>query len=200
MYKKLCSSPEGAWQGHNSRLHQLAQRLLFVLAGSSADDLRRQIQFLKAENKILRTRFGKQIRLTPGERARLLKLGRPLGRAIRYLITIVTPITFARWLREDAGATAKVRPQKPGRPRTAQDIRNLVLRIARETSWGYTRILGELKKLGIRTVSRTTVANILREHGFDPGPKRGEGTWDEFLTLHAKTLWACDFLPRRVLT
>lgn len=149
---------------------------------------------------MLRTRLGKQIRLTPGERARLLKLGRPLGRAIRALITIVTPITFARWLREDAGATAKVRPKKPGRPCTAQDIRHLVLRIARETGWGYTRILGELKKLGIRTVSRTTVANILREHGFDPGPKRGEGTWDEFLTIHAKTLWACDFLPRRVLT
>lgn len=181
-------------------MHQLAQRLLFVLAGSSTDELRHQIQFLKAQNEMLRSRFRKQIRLTPGERSRLLKLGRPLGKAIRDLITIVSPTTFFRWLRQESGAIAKVRPRKPGRPRTSQDIRQLILRIASETDWGYTRVLGELKKLGINTVSRSTVANILREHGFDPGPQRGEGTWDEFLTMHAKTLWACDFLPRRVLT
>ena len=134
-------------------MHQLAQRLLFVLAGSSADDLRRQIQFLTAENEMLRSRLSTQVRLTPGERSRLMKLGRPLGKAIRDLITIVSPITFFRWIREDSGATAKVRPHKPRRPRTAQDIRQLVLRIARDTGWGYTRILGELKKLGIRCCS-----------------------------------------------
>jgi hypothetical protein len=38
------------------------------------------------------------------------------------------------------------------------------------------RVLSELKKFGIRTVSKTTVTNILREAGLDPGPKRGEGT------------------------
>jgi putative transposase len=64
---------------------------------------------------------------------------------------------------------------------------------------GYTRILGELKKLGIR-VSRSTVVNILKEAGLDPGPKRGEGTWDEFITRHAQTLWACDFFSARTWT
>ena len=39
-----------------------------------------------------------------------------------------------------------------------------------------------------------TVHKILIEAGFDPGPPRGEGTWDEFLKIHAKTLWASDFL------
>ena len=72
--------------------------------------------------------------------------------------------------------------------------------MARETGWGYTRILGELKKLGIRSVSRSTVRNILREGGFDPGPKRGEGSWSEFLQRHAATLWACDFFSTKVWT
>jgi putative transposase len=65
---------------------------------------------------------------------------------------------------------------------------------------GYTRILGELKKLGIRSISRNTVKRILKEAGFDPGPKRGEGTWDEFLKQHAASLWQCDFFSKRILT
>jgi putative transposase len=65
---------------------------------------------------------------------------------------------------------------------------------------GYTRILGELKKLGIRSISRNTVKRILRENGIDPGPKRGTGTWDEFLKRHALSLWQCDFLTQRIVT
>jgi putative transposase len=66
--------------------------------------------------------------------------------------------------------------RKPGRPRTPDDIRALVRRITRETGWGYTRILGEMKKLGIQTISRTTVINILKEHWLDPGPQRGQAS------------------------
>jgi putative transposase len=75
-----------------------------------------------------------------------------------------------------------------------------VLKIARENGWGYTRVLGELKKFGVHTVSRTTVKNILTDAGLDPGPKRGVGTWDEFVTRHAATLWASDFVSVRTLT
>jgi putative transposase len=57
-----------------------------------------------------------------------------------------------------------------------------------------------LRKLGIPNVSRSTVANILRTAGFDPGPKRGEGTWSAFLARHAATLWASDFISVRTLT
>jgi putative transposase len=90
--------------------------------------------------------------------------------------------------------------RKPGRPRTPEDIRRLVLKIARETGWGFARILGELRKLGIRNVSKTTVADILRGAGLDPGPKRGAGTWSDFVRRHAATLWACDFLSVRSAT
>jgi putative transposase len=176
-------------------------RLLATLAGSGRDDLRRQIQYLKAENEVLRARITGPIRVTPAERSRLVRLGRPLGTAIRSLVSIVKPATFLKWVR-DAGKRPKRRTatRKPGRPRTPEQIRRIVLRIARETGFGYVRILGELKKLGIGGVSRSTVVNILKQAGLPTGPARGERTWDQFLKAHAKTLWACDFLTMRVLT
>ena len=64
---------------------------------------------------------------------------------------------------------------------------------------GYRRILGELKKLRIK-VSRSTIARVLQESGFDSGPKRGEGTWHEFVQRHIKTLWATDFFTKKVWT
>lgn len=60
--------------------------------------------------------------------------------------------------------------------------------------------MGELKKLGITLPSRNTIKNILKDNGLEPGPERGEGTWDEFLKMHAATLWQCDFCGKRVLT
>ena len=75
----------------------------------------------------------------------------------------------------------------------------MVIKLASENDWGYTRILGELKKLGIQ-LGRSTVVGILKEQGLDPGPKRGEGTWSEFVRRHAETLWACDFFSKKVWT
>jgi putative transposase len=116
-------------------------------------------------------------------------------------VTIVSPRTFSRWLAGDA----KPRPKpdtgrKPGRPRTPEDVRALVLRLGQETGWGYTRILGELRKLGVRNISRQTVVNILKEAGLDPSPERRRGTWADFCKRHAATLWACDFLGVKSVT
>jgi len=72
--------------------------------------------------------------------------------------------------------------------------------MAKDNGWGLGRILGEFKKLGIRKISKSTVRNILKEHGFDPGPKRGKGTWDDFIRIHTHTLWSCDFFSKKVWT
>lgn len=106
----------------------LFHRFVEVLAGSTNQELRRQIQFLKAENQLLKSRVRGRIRTTATERARLLKLGRPLGKSIRDVITIVSPRTFAKWVSGEREATYKRKEKGPGRPQTAEAIRRLVLR------------------------------------------------------------------------
>ncbi len=76
--------------------------LLALIASVTDRELARYVEFLKEENKILRSRVPGQIRTKSYERDRLLKLGKPLGRAIEELLAIVSPSTFYRWLR-DAG-------------------------------------------------------------------------------------------------
>lgn len=128
---------------------------------------------------MLRARLPQRLVATPQEKRRLLKVGRKLGVQLRDLISIVSYQTFVRWIREkEAAHTAKQTKRKPGRPRTSDEIRELVLKLARENDWGYTRILGELRKLGIRKISRQTVKMILKEHGIDPGAQRGKGSWE----------------------
>ena len=83
-----------------------------------------------------------------------------------------------------------------GRKGTPETLRQLLCRLARENSWGYGRIVGELRKLRIHCVRRITVRTILKEEGITPKPKSGCGTWDEFVKIHAKTLWQVDFFSK----
>ena len=134
--------------------------------------------YLKEQNKILRARLPVA---TSQEKRRLLKFGRKLGVQLRDLISIVSYQTFVRWIREREASHAEKKAasaRKPGRPGTSDDIRELVLKLARKNSWGYTRILGELRKQGSKSVSRQTVKMILKGHDIDPGPKRGKGSWE----------------------
>ena len=53
-------------------------------------------------------------------------------------------------------------------------------------------LVGEVKKLGV-TVSKRSVANILRRHGLPPAPRREGPTWTEFLRAQANGILATDF-------
>jgi hypothetical protein len=60
-------------------------------------------------------------------------------------------------------------------------------------SWGYLRIVGECRKLGI-TISATSVRTILRTHRLGPLPRRGGHSWTEFLRAQASGTIVSDFL------
>ena len=172
--------------------------LLFLLARSSEHELRCHNEFLKRENELLRKRVPlKHIVLDNDEREKLLKLGEPIGTDVLNLLTIAHPRTYQRWLQQKREGLP---PNKRGRTKTVESVRELIIRIARETGWGYGRIVGELRKLRIKCVGRTTVRTILKEEGVKPSPKRGKGTWDEFVKIHAETLWQVDFFSKMVVT
>jgi putative transposase len=175
--------------------------LLLFLVQVTQSALMRQIAYLRAENQILRSRIPTQIQTTPAERSLLVRLGAPLGNSIRELLSIVHYKTFLRWVRdqkaERTGAKRRARP--PGRPKVTEDVTAIILRIARETSWGYARIQGELKKLGI-LVAANTIKKILIQNGFHPSPWRTKGDWERFMKRHMDTLWACDFFTKEIWT
>ena len=87
----------------------------------------------------------------------------------------------------------------PGRPRISLDVEQIVCRMARENEWGYKRIQGELKKLEI-TISKTSVANILRRNGLPPSPEREGLSWREFLARHASVFLCADMFQKEVWT
>ena len=127
---------------------QLFHPLLALIASSTDKELAKYIEFLKVENQILRDRIQGQVHTTYEERKRLLKFGKPLGRAVEELITIVLPATFKKWVLLEKNGKLKPKASK-GRRRKPTEHRDLVIKIAEETGFGLTRIIGELRKLGI---------------------------------------------------
>jgi putative transposase len=97
-----------------------------------------------------------------------------------------------RWHRELVARRWTYPRRCPGRPPTAAEVRELVVRLARENpSWGYRRVQGELVGLGVK-LAASTVWAILRET--EPAPRRLEQSWAEFLRQQAGSILECDFL------
>jgi hypothetical protein len=122
------------------------------------------IDYLREENRILREQLGgRRVRLDDNQRRRLAVKAKALGRKVlSEIATIVTPETLLAWHRKlialKYDGTAH---RAPGRPRTAQEIEVLVVRMAEENrDWGYRRIEGALSNLG-HEIARSTIAQIL---------------------------------------
>jgi putative transposase len=106
----------------------------------------------------------------------------------------VRPETLLRWHRDLVRRrwAAFGRRRGLGRPPLTQELRELILRLARENpSWGYVRLRGELVQLGY-PVAASTIQRLLRRHRLPPAPRRAGLAWPDFLRAHAAGLLACD--------
>jgi putative transposase len=164
---------------------------LIVLVGRSdgAKDL--EILVLRHELSILRRQV-KRPRLQPQDRLLLAAFSRMLPRRF-WNAFLVRPETLLHWHRRLVARRWTYPRRRPGRPSISRDVRELIQRLAREnSSWGYLRIAGELRKLGI-AVSATTVRNTLVKAGLPPAPQRDSQSWRSFLRAHGESILACDF-------
>jgi putative transposase len=112
----------------------------------------------------------------------------------RWCCFLVRPETVLAWHRQLVTGRARRWGRKsPGRPGTSGEMREIILRLARENPrWGYVRIRGELLKLG-HNVPATTIRDILRRSGLGPSPRRDGTSWPEFLRRQAASILAADF-------
>ncbi len=133
-------------------------------------------------------------RLSWADRAVLAALARLLpGSQLRRLRLIVSPRTVLRWHADLVRWRWTFPRRAPGRPRTGQPVRSLVLEMARDNpSWGYRRIHGEMVGLGHK-LAPSTVWRILKDAGIAPAPARSGQAWRAFLEAQAKTILAVDF-------
>jgi len=164
---------------------------LVLLCFRSSEYKELEIVVLRHELAVLRRQASRPA-LRPTDRAFLAAASRLLPRA-RWHAFFVTPETLLGWHRRLVARRWTYPGRRPGRPRTSREVRELVLRLARENPrWGYRRIAGELHGLGV-VISATSVREVLRNAGIGPVGQRGGPSWREFIRGQAESMIACDF-------
>src|SRR5215471_5559684 len=172
-------------------------RLLAYVTGTINQELLLRNEYLAAENRILRGKIKGRLLLSDGEKVTLAEIAHRLGRmALEDVAATAKPNTILGWYRKliaNKFNGSRFR-KRVGRPRVAEEIERLVVRMANENpSWGYDRIVGALANLG-HPLSDQTVGNILRRHGLSSAPKRKQTvSWKDFIRSHRDVLVGMDF-------
>jgi putative transposase len=150
-----------------------------------------ELLVLRHELEILRRQVVRP-ELRMADRALLAAAACHLPRSSRGVL-LVTPRTLLRWHQRLVRRKWRQATGRRGRPSLPAEVRELVLRLARENPrWGHRRICGELRKLGFR-VSPTSIRRLLAQGKLEPAPRRNGPSWREFLQAQAASIVACDF-------
>jgi hypothetical protein len=176
-----------------SFLYLMARWLVGMLLGRLRSEHAKDVEIavLRHQLRVLRRQV-KRPEFRPTDRALLAMLSRALPRR-RWSTFLVTPDTIMRWHRRLVTRKWTQPYRRGGRPPLDDHLVALILRLARENPrWGYRRIQGELKKLGIR-VSATTIRTVLLGSGLRPAPRWASVTWRAFLRAQASGIIATDF-------
>jgi putative transposase len=163
--------------------------VLLLARGDRSKEL--ELLVLRHELSILRRQV-RRPQLAESDRLLLAAVSRVIPRRSWHAF-FITPETLLRWHRRLVARRWTYAHRPPGRPPIDQEVRELIVRLARENGhWGYVRIVGELRKLGI-TVSATLVRNVLAPAGIPPAPERAASSCRSFLRQHGDSILACDF-------
>jgi putative transposase len=179
-------------------------RILAYITGSVDQELLSRIEYLAAENRILKAQLKGRLKLSDAERATLAEIGHRLGqKVLAEVATVARPDTILAWYRKliarkfDGSKACR----SPGRPRIKREVEQLIIRMAKENhDWGYDRIVGALANLGHKVCDQT-VGNVLKRHSLLPAPERKRTTtWSACVRTHLALLAGTDFFTAEVLT
>ena len=130
-------------------------KILALVTGQVEVVLLQKLEYVLAENRAYRAlldRHSPHWRLTDAELKNLAEEGRPLGKLLGEVITIVQQATLLKWHRQLIAKKWTFRRAKvAGRPPVPMAAHQLVIRLAKEDpSWDYDR-----HKVNVTTLSNS---------------------------------------------
>jgi putative transposase len=176
-----------------SFLYLMAQRLIGMLFGGLRSEHAKDVEIavLRHQVQVLRRQV-KGAEFRPADRALLALLSSVLPRT-RWSIFLVALDSILRCHQRPVARKGTQPHHRGGRPGLGGEVVALILRLAGENPrWGYRRIQGELKKLGIQA-SATSTRTVLLGNGLWPAPRRASVSWRTFLGAQASSILATDF-------
>jgi hypothetical protein len=161
-----------------------------------------ELLLLRQQLRILQRRYPHPPRLSYWDKlgltvlaARLVALSSTGRSRLAQVMLLFKPDTVLKWHRELVRRKWTFsRRRTTGRRLIAPELETLLLQLANENPrWGYSKLQGELLKLGYE-IGRSTVRDVLKRHRIPPAPQRAQrSSWRTFLGHYKSQVLACDF-------
>ena len=175
---------------------------LIAIASRSDHEKDLEILLLRQQVRILQRTHPRPPRISCWEKRGLAVLAAKLtagssnARArLGQVVLVFKPETLLKWHRELVRRKWTFAPKRSGgRPPITADLEALILQLAKENPrWGYSKIHGEVLKLGY-DVGRATVRAVLKRKRVPPAPERTKhsSNWRTFLGHDNDQILACD--------